>query len=135
MKQWLQTKRGRLQALGILLLFLVILALILFNTLVGKLAKRYSWYTSLTSPADYSVSDECYALLDSALKEASTPVTILFLRNRETVEADKTELYLLKTAESIADRYQQVQISFCDPVESPETLRPYTYSGSGVPPR
>ena len=128
MKEWLKTKRGRLQALGILLVCLVILSLILFNTLVGKLAKRYSWYTSLTSPANYDVSDECFALLDNALKDISSPVTLLFLREREAVDADKTERYLLKTAESIADRYAQIEVDFCDPIESPEALRPYTVS-------
>ena len=126
MKQWLKTKKGRLQALGILLVCLVVLSLILFNTLVEKIVKRYSLYTPLTAAADYDVSDECFALLDRVFQNESASVTLLFLREREDVDADKTERYLLKTAESIAERYAQVQISFCDPIENPETLRPYT---------
>ena len=125
MKQWLKTRKGRLQALGILLVCLVVLSVILFNTLVSKLAKRYSWYTSLTSSADYGVSDECFALLDRLL-DGKTPVTILFLRDREAVVADKTERYLFETAEAIAARYPQISLSFCDPVENPDALRPYT---------
>lgn len=126
MKQWLKTRKGRLQALGILLVCLVILSVILFNALISKLAKRYSWYTSLTASADYGVSDECFALLDRVL-DGKTPVTILFLRDRETVISDKTERYLYETAQGIAERYPQVSLSFCDPVENPNALRAYTY--------
>ena len=94
--------------------------------MIGKLAKRYSWYTSLTASADYGVSDECFALLDRTL-DGKTPITILFLRDQEAVVSDNTERYLFETVSAIAERYPQISLSFCDPVENPDALRPYTY--------
>lgn len=126
MKQWFKTEKGRIGALGILLVCLVLVALLLFNGIFNKLAKRYSWYTDLTASPDYGVSEECYALLDRVLESETKSVTILFLRDRDTIYADRNLRYMLATAESLAARYAQVKVSFCDLVESPDALRPYT---------
>ncbi|MBQ7173777.1 MAG: hypothetical protein IJR88_06650 [Clostridia bacterium] len=127
MKQWLKTNRGRLHALGILLLCLVLLSVILLNSLVGKLAKRYSWYSYLTASPDYGVSEECYALLDRSLGADARPVTILFLRDRDTIYADRNLRYILETAESLAARYEKITVLFADLVESPDALRKYSF--------
>ena len=127
----IRNKRVRYGGITVLLTVLVIAALVLANTLFGKLANRYGWYTDLRGKQSYAVSEQCYqvlgALLESTARDTgkAEPVDIIFCDTEENLRADSVMSYVYQTATELSDRFDRIRVTCYDIVLNPTTVEPY----------
>lgn len=129
-KHFIRNRRVRWGGIAAILTILVITVTVLTNAVFGTLAERYQWYTLLNAEVNYDVTEDCYAFLGElfdAFSANGTPrVEIIFCNTAENIEADATQLYVYRTATSLAERYpDNIKISCYDIWTNPNTVRAY----------
>jgi thioredoxin-like negative regulator of GroEL len=75
---------------------LIIAAIIIFNVIFSLLTERFRWYVDLTPDLHFTISDECYQLIEESDIEDDEELpmrfgvrnipTILFIKNGEVVD-------------------------------------------------
>ena len=98
-------------ALTILTVAAVVIANVIFTALCG----RYGWYVDMSSDLMYKVTEDCKEYLDeyviSEVKKANDSgggnekVTILFCDDRENIESEITQNYILGSALEIQEMF------------------------------
>ena len=126
-KRMIRSRRARYGGMTVLLTVLLVTVVILGNVLVSTLAKRYSWYTSMTGSADYRVTEACYRLLDATLGRQNQKVTVIFCDTAENVEASATTSYVYRTTKELQARYPGKIGMECHNIWlNPDSVRKYT---------
>ncbi len=131
MRIQMPTRRTLYRIVTVLLTVLVIVTLILANTLVGKLANRYGWYTDLRGETDYAVSEYCYTILGTVLQSTAEqtrtadPIEIIFCQTEENLRADATMSFIYRTATDLANRFDRIGVRCVDPVLDPVGVKAY----------
>ena len=67
----MRSRRFRYGSMSVLITALVIAAVILVNVIFSMLASKYLWYIDMTREGLYTVSDECYTLLDNTFEKVN----------------------------------------------------------------
>ncbi len=113
--------------MSVLLTVLLITTLVLFNALFGSLADRYTWYVNLQAKPDYSVTESCYTLLDSALGSQGETVRLIFCDTEKNLKADSTTVYVYNTVKSLADRFpDRLAVEYHNIWLDPASVKGYT---------
>lgn len=123
-----RNRKMRYGGITVLLTVLVIVVTVLANAVVGTLASRYLWYTSMTP--DYTLSgvtEACFSFLDEVFADAAdTKVEIIFCDLEENLNAELTTQYVYETATTIAGQYpEHIHVSCYDIWTNPNTVKQY----------
>ncbi len=111
----------------VLLTVLLITAIVLCNALVKTLVTRYSWYVNLNAAPDYSVTENCFALLGSVLDGKDASVRIKFCNTEENLKADATSVYVYENALAMAERFpEKISVECHNIWLDPASVRDYT---------
>lgn len=112
----------RLTGYGIVAL--VIVTLIFLNAILTIVGDKNNWYTDMTKTGLYTVSDELTDLLDET--DLADSIEIIFCCDEDYAKEHYTNLqsgqalaYVHSTAVQIADRYEEVSISYRDVRKEP----------------
>ena len=104
---------------------LVLLISIFTNAIITLLGSKYGWYADMTKEGLHSISEELVDVLDGANMEV--PIEIIFSCSKDYAEKNFNSLatgdalaYVHNTATQIADRYENVGVSYHDPQKEPE---------------
>ncbi len=107
---------------------LVILIAMVSNALITLLGSKYDWYIDMTKEGLNSISDELVEVLDGA--DLNVPIEIIFSCSKDYAEKNYTSLdsgealaYVHNTATQIAERYNNVKVSYHDAQREPEFYR------------
>ena len=130
-KHIFRNRKARHASVAVILTVLVITVTILTNTVFGRLAKRYNWYTYMLAKPNYEVTEACFDLLENAFDELSsegvdTKTEIIFCDSEENIEKDTAFLYVYESAKAIADRFpEQVKVTCYDTESNPASVKRY----------
>ncbi len=124
-----RSRKAKHARVAVILTALVIVVTVLANAVVGTLASRYGWYTSLDVRGDYQISEQCFTLLDQAFADptASTePITFIFCNTEKEILKDSMMAYLYSTTTVLEGRYaDRIDIQCYDVVLDPTKVKPY----------
>ncbi len=101
---------------------LIIAAIIVFNVIFTALATRYLWYVDLTPETLFTLSDECFDLIEKGDEEfgnSSSPIEMVKQFRRENAEYNKTN-GLKKGDAGYRDEELAIEIIFCDEIDAIE---------------
>lgn len=109
-KHILHNRKARYATLSVILTVLVLAVTILTNTVFGKLAKRFEWYTPMLPKPNYDVSENCYAMLDDiytalSAKGVATHTEIIFCNDEKGIVEDQALTYIYETAKALEERF------------------------------
>lgn len=134
-KHIIRNKKVRYAGISILLTVAVLVVTVLFNAVVSSLVNRYSLYTSLLGEKSYDLSEDCFALLEDAFKDArerggEDEIGIIFCDTEEKVsDYSAQNYYLYHSVEQIRSRFDNVKTEFVDIFTNPtDRLKGFTYS-------
>ena len=123
----IRSRRARYGGMSVLLTVLLITTLVLFNALFGSLAERYTWYVNMQAKPDYSVTESCYTLLDSALGSQGETVRLIFCDTEKNLKADSTIVYVYNTVKSLAERFpDRLAVEYHNIWLDPASVKSYT---------
>ena len=96
----------------VLLTALLIAVVVMTNVLFTTLAERYSWYANLNKTQEYTLSEDCYTLIGSALAGKDADIEIIFCDTEENLLAEVTTRYIYQNAKDLAARFgDQIRVS------------------------
>ena len=130
-KSIFRNRKARHASITVILTVLVITVTVLVNTVVGKLATRFDWYTRMLAQPNYEVTESCYNLLDNAFDRFSqqgiaTKTEIIFCNTQEKLDEDEAMVFVYESALSLAERFpEHITVKFYDTVSDPTTVRKY----------
>lgn len=130
-KHIFRNRKARHASIAVILTILVITVTILTNTVFGKLATRYNWYTYMLAKPNYDVTEACFDLLADAFDALSkegvdTKTEIIFCDSKENIQEDTAFLYVYESATAIAERFpEQVTVTCYDTESNPASVRQY----------
>ena len=119
----LHSKKFRYGSLSLSLTIVLIAAVILFNAIIGALARRYGWYSDMTPQRLYTLSDEAKTYLDTM--DTDKEVEIIFCTPADTMEATAGARDVLETARDIERRYPNVKRRHVDILTNPTAVAAY----------
>ncbi|MBE6593821.1 MAG: hypothetical protein E7642_07520 [Ruminococcaceae bacterium] len=104
---------------------LVIAAVIIVNVVFSLLTERFRWYIDLTPDLHFTISDECYELIEEsdAENDEDSPIEMLDKFRRENAEYNSANS-LSKGDEGWRDEHVSINILFCqerDVLEADQT--------------
>ena len=104
---------------------LVIAAVIIVNVVFSLLTERFRWYIDLTPDLHFTISDECYELIEEsdAKDDEDSPIEMIDKFRRENAEYNKSNS-LTSESEDWRDEKVMINILFCqerDILEADET--------------
>ncbi len=118
--------KQRLTGYGIVALVIVIL--IFLNAILTIVGDRNNWYTDMTKEGLYTISDELTDLLDDT--DLAESIEIIFCCDEDYAKEHYTNLesgqalsYVHSTATQLADRYDEVTISYRDIQREPSFFK------------
>lgn len=120
----LDKKRLTQRLTGYGIVALVIVILIFTNAILTIVGDKNNWYTDMTKEGLYTISDELTDLLDET--ELAESIEIIFCCDEDYAKEHYTNLsqgqalaYVHSTATQIADRYDEITISYRDVQKDP----------------
>ena len=114
-KRIIRSRRARYGGMTVLLTVLLITVVVMTNVLFTTLANRYSWYTDLQKSQEYTLSDDCYTLIGSALAGKDADIEIIFCDTEDNLMAEVTTKYVYQNAKDLAARFAgQIRVSTHD---------------------
>ncbi|MBO7274711.1 MAG: Gldg family protein [Clostridia bacterium] len=132
-KRFIRNKKVRYATITATLTIMVILVAVLSNVVLSSLVERYELYTSLTPVLAFDVTEDCYSILDSTFQsrlqnDGKLPqIEILFCNLEDAVKAEGSEnYYLYHTAVALAERFDNIKLTFHDIYVNPTPVKPYT---------
>lgn len=112
---------------------LIIAAVIIFNVVFSLLTQRFRWYIDLTPDLHFTISDECYDLIENGDEENDEDSPIEMLNKfRADNKAYNEENGLSEGDEGYRDENVKVTILFCkdeDKLDDDETMN-YVYQNA-----
>ena len=132
-KHFFRNKKARYAGISVLLTVAVLVVTVLLNAVVSSLVTRYNLYPSLVGEASFAVSEECFALLDSAFGKArsegrSDQVKIIFCDKESVVkDYDHKNYYIYNTVRELSEHFDNIRVEYTDIYSNPtEELKSYT---------
>ncbi len=125
MKQgFFNNKKFKIGAIAWAFCAIIIAIVIVFNSIVSVLGEELEWYVDMTDERIYTVSNELFVALEAVDKDID--VEIIFCCTKDVAEKNYSNLesgqalaYVHSTAEQIAQRCENVTISYHDPIKEP----------------
>lgn len=117
------TKKFRHGSVSLSLTIAIIAVVILVNAIFTALADKYLWFIDMTAEQIYSLTDDAKELLDTMNTEAE--VEIIFCSERDVLESNSTQRYVLYTALDVADHCSNVKVRYVDTVTNPSAVNKY----------
>ncbi len=93
------------------ILALVIAVIVIFNIVMYTLTTSFGLYLYVPNDIDTSITDAMSEVLTDA-KERGEEITVTFCNSRENIEKHATGMYVLRTAEAYAEKYDLINIRF-----------------------
>ena len=136
-----KSRRMKYGSVSAALTILTVAAVVIANVIFTALCGRYGWYVDMSSDLMYKVTEDCKEYLDeyviSEVKKANDSeggnekVTILFCDDRENIESEITQNYILGSALEIQEMFPDyVEIDFLNIWENPSIARSYGITAS-----
>ena len=132
-KHLIRNKKARYAGISVMLTVAVLVVAVLLNAVVSSLVTRYNLYTPLSAKKSFSVSKECFELLDSAFSTArkagrSDEVKIIFCDAEKTVkDTSHNNFYIYNTVREMAERFDNIKVEYVDIYSNPtKELKSYT---------
>lgn len=139
MKSFADSRRLKYGTLNLILIAIVIAIVIVFNTIVTLLSSVLNWNVDMTKEQLYTVSDPCVELLEKVSGETS--IDIIFCCDKDKAEKDYTNTngefalsYVHSTATQIADRLDNVNILYVNPVVEYEFMKKFNQVSTQIDP-
>ncbi len=130
MKNQAYSKRKmRYASTSIVLTALIIAAILVVNIIFSALASKFLWYIDLTPEPLFTLSDECFDLIengDDAFKNSSSPIEMVERFRTENAAFNK-ENGLEKGDPLWRDENLMIEIIFCDDIDSIEAVQTQRY--------
>ena len=120
---FLKSKKFRYGSVSIALTVIIIAAVILINAIFTALSKKYLWYIDMTSERMYTLTDDAKALLDTMNPEME--VEIILCTDKDLMESNSMQRYVLHTVLDIAERYDNVTARFVDIMVNPSAVNKF----------
>lgn len=120
---FLHTKKFRYGSVSLALTIVIIAAVILFNAVFTALSERFLWYVDMTAEEAYTLSDEAKELLDLVNKDKE--VTVIFCMQRDELEANAVQRYVLYTVLDMEKYYDNIHVKYVDYLINPSAVAKY----------
>lgn len=120
---FLHTKKFRYGSVSLALTVVIIAAVILLNAVFTALSERFLWYVDMTAEEAYTLSDEARELLD--LVNEDKQVTIIFCMQRDELEANTVQRYVLYTVLDMEKYYDNIHVKYVDYLVNPSAVAKY----------
>lgn len=121
LKSFADSKRVKYGTVNTVFTAIVIAIIIVFNTIITALSSSFSWFVDMTKEQLFSVSDSLTYQLDQIEGEAD--IDIIFCCSPDRAEKHFADIssgdvlaYVHSTAEQLAQRYENISISYHDPL-------------------
>ena len=125
-KRIIRSRRARYGGMTVLLTVLLITVVVMTNILFSTLANRYSWYADLGEAQEYTLSEDCYTLLGSALAGKEADIEIIFCDTEDNLLAEVTKRYVYQNAKDLEARFAgQIRVSTHDIWLDPMSVKQY----------
>lgn len=118
------TKKFRHGSVSLALTVAIIAAVILLNAIFTALSNKFLWFIDMTSEQIYTLSDEAKELL-RPMGESGREVTVTFCSEKDVLEANATQRYVLYSVLEIADEYANVKPKYVDVITNPSAVSDY----------
>lgn len=115
-------RKLRYASTSVLLTALIIAAIIVFNIIFSALGTKFLWYVDLTPDQLFTLSDECFELIekgDEQFGNSTSPIEMInkFREENKKFNADNG---LSKTDAGYKDEEVMIRIIFCDEIDTLE---------------
>lgn len=134
-KRFIRNKKVRYATVAAVLTAMVILVAVLANAVLSSVVERYELYTPMTPTMAFDVTEDCYDVLEGtfeayrAADETLPKIQIWFCNLEDAVKAEGSEnYYLYYTANTLAERFDNIELKYHDIYLNPEPVKPYTIS-------
>lgn len=144
MKRFIKSRRRiRYGSVSVVLTVLVIAAVLIFNVIVSMLAERYEWmYVNMKRSFVYEISEDCEKYLsehviprvdeEKKIHGADEKITVLFCNDKEAIEANESQKYILESVHEIKDMFpNHIKIDYFNIWEQPSRARELGVTGTG----
>lgn len=118
------SKKVKYSTISVAITVAVIAIVIVLNSIISALGSKYNWYFDMTEKQVFSLSDEVKQLLDGV--ETDSQIEIIFATSKDSAELNFSNLesggaigYVQATAALLAERYDNVTVSYHDSVREP----------------
>ena len=126
-KRIIRSRRARYGGMTVLLTVLLITVVVMTNVLFSTLANRYSWYADLLKAQEYTLSEDCYTLLGSALAGKEADIEIIFCDTEENLLSEVTTSYVYQNAKDLEERFAgQIKVSAHDIWLNPSSVKRFS---------
>ncbi len=119
----LHTKKFRYGSVSLALTVAIIAAVILVNAIFTALSNKFLWYIDMTSEQIYTLTDDAKTILDGM--NTDHEVDIVLCSEKDVLEANSAQRFVLYTVLDIADRYDNVNVKYVDVHTNPSAVNPY----------
>lgn len=136
MKSPIKNKKFRYGSSSALITVSVIAVVVLINIIFTSLANKFLWYLDMTPEELYTVSDECFALLDETFKKVNedrradghedVKVIITFCDEPDNIEENETLRLVYNTALELEKEYPEtIEVRWYDIIRNPSAVQQY----------
>lgn len=119
-----KSRAFRYGSVSVMMSVLLIVAIVFVNIVFTMLADKYLWYLDMTQNKLFTVSDACLELLSDVDEE----VTIYFCDEKDNLEADSVQRYVLHTAMELANEFPNIKIEYVDIYTNPSAVERFKRS-------
>lgn len=136
MKSPIKNKKLRYGSSSAVITVAVVAVVLLINIIFTSLANKFLWYLDMTPEELYTVTDECFALLDETFETvnenrreeglADVKVTIIFCDEPDNLESNETQRLVYNTALELEKEYPEtIEVIWYDIVRNPSAVQQY----------
>ena len=136
MKSHIKSKKLRYGGSSAAITLAVIAVVVLINVIFSALANKFLWFIDMTPDKLYTVSDECFALLESTFKsvnedraekgEENVKVSIIFCDEPDNLTANETQRLVYNTALELQNEYPEtIEVKWYDIIRNPSAVQQY----------
>ncbi len=136
--EFTHSRRFRHGGSSLALTCVVVAAVILFNALFTAFGDKYLWYTDMTVEGTYTLSESVINVLSEPMNELElkdeNKVKLIFCDDRDNIESNELQNYVLKTAEGISNAFpDKIEVEFVNIRRNPSAVSYYkTNSKSNI---
>ncbi len=117
------SKKFRYGSVSLALTVAVVAAVILVNAIFTALSNKFLWYIDMTSEQIFTLTDDAKDILDGM--NTDQEVLITMCADKNTLEANTAQRFVLHTVLDIAERYENVSVRYVDVHLNPSAVNPY----------
>lgn len=139
LKSFADSKKFKYGTINIVFISVVIAIVIVLNSIVTVLSDAYHWQLDMTEEQLYTISDPLVELIDGVSRDIE--IDIIFCQDKDEVETNYSDLssgnvlaYVHSTATQIAEKIDNVNVVYKDPIKDYEFMDTFTSLSSEMRP-